>query len=438
MNSEQHIMINGRFLTQSVTGVQRVAMEAVRMLDEMLESGEIDRRQYRFEMLVPPGKRQEVELRHIPVREAGRMSGHLWEQLELPRLTRGKLLVNLCGPAPLAKRQQIVTIHDAAIFANRENFSLVFRSWYRLMFTGFRIASRKVITVSHFSKSEIQRYCGIGERKIAVHHLGVDHMAKTIADHAILAKHGLTPGNYVLAVSSRSPNKNFDAIVKAIRHLGNTAYDCVIVGGANAQVFGQAEVSGVNGETGGHARAEQVPRPVVNQAELAGVPDKPLEEGVGAPVSAAGSTHHGDSHADLIATEERMAGARNGDAAQTPRNRVKLLGYVSDSELKALYEHAGCFIYPSFYEGFGLPPIEAMSCGCPVIVSQAASLPEVCGPHAIYCDPHQYTDLAEKIQQVMGDEALRHSLRERGLAHAEGYRWRSFSGGLFREIVQSG
>ena len=387
MTLQQHIMINGRFLTQSVTGVQRVAMEAVRMLDEMLDSGEIDRSQYRFEMLVPSGKRQEVELRHIPVREAGRMSGHLWEQLELPLLTRGKLLVNLCGPAPLAKRQQIVTIHDAAIFANRENFSLVFRSWYRLMFTAFRIASRKVITVSHFSKSEIQRYCGIGERKIAVHHLGVDHMAKTIADHAILAKHGLTPGNYVLGVSSRSPNKNFDAIVKAISHLGNTTYDCVIVGGANAQVFGQAEVSGVNGET----------------------------------------TDAGEKERTEATT-----------ATKQPGNRVKLLGYVSDSELKALYEHAGCFIYPSFYEGFGLPPIEAMSCGCPVIVSQAASLPEVCGPHAIYCDPHQYTDLAEKIHQVMGDEALRDSLRERGLAHAEGYRWRSFSGGLFREIVQSG
>ncbi|MFS0725638.1 glycosyltransferase family 4 protein [Paenibacillus sp. 1P07SE] len=421
---QQEIMINGRFLTQSVTGVQRVAMEAVRMLDEMLESGEIDRHHYRFTMLVPPGDRQETALQHIRIVEKGRLHGHLWEQLELPAHTRGRLLVNLCGPAPLAKRRQIVTIHDAAIFANRENFSLLFRSWYRLLFTGFRVASRKVITVSHFSKSEIQRYCGIGEGKIAVHHLGVDHMAKTVADAAILERHGLKPGNYVLAVSSRSPNKNFDAIVRAIRHLGDTSYDCVIVGGANSQVFGQAEVDG--------DPADEAARDEIKQS-TARVDASGRQGAV-----QAGAVHvRADQQAgavDYPATAE----ATGGPASQAGGSRVKLLGYVSDSELKALYEHAGCFIYPSFYEGFGLPPIEAMSCGCPVIVSQAASLPEVCGPHAIYCDPHRHTDLAAKISQVMGDEGLRSSMRERGLAHSAGYRWRSFSGGLFSEIVQSG
>lgn len=313
-----------------------------------------------------------------------------------------------------------MTIHDAAIFANRDNFSLLFRSWYRLLFTAFRVASRKVITVSHFSKSEIQRYCGIGERKIAVHHLGVDHMAKTIADEAILARHGLTSGNYVLAVSSRSPNKNFASIVQAIRQLGDTPYDCVIVGGAHAQVFGQAAVGEVERDQGAQANAAVASDTV---QERAGQADG-VAEGQG-------------DRADGMVREQAGQAASMASAAAS-RNRVKLLGYVSDSELKALYKHAGCFVYPSFYEGFGLPPIEAMSCGCPVIVSQAASLPEVCGTHAIYCDPHRPADLADKISQVMGDEALRRSLRERGLTHAASYSWRAFTGGLFAEIVRSG
>ncbi|WP_260405563.1 glycosyltransferase family 4 protein [Paenibacillus sp. 598K] len=331
-----------------------------------------------------------------------------------------------------------MTIHDAAIFANRDNFSLLFRSWYRLLFTAFRVASRKVITVSHFSKSEIQRYCGIGERKIAVHHLGVDHMAKTIADEAILARHGLTSGNYVLAVSSRSPNKNFASIVQAIRQLGDTPYDCVIVGGAHAQVFGQAAVGEVEGEVGVQEsslvkeRADQTDGMAEGRVEQA----DGMAEGRGE--QADGMAEGRGDRADGMVQEPVGHEAASTVSAAASRSQVKLLGYVSDSELKALYEHAGCFVYPSFYEGFGLPPIEAMSCGCPVIVSQAASLPEVCGTHAIYCDPHRPADLADKISQVMGDEALRRSLRERGLTHAAGYSWRAFTSGLFAEIVRSG
>src|SRR5207253_1940106 len=70
-----------------------------------------------------------------------------------------------------------------------------------------------------------------------------------------------------------------------------------------------------------------------------------------------------------------------------------MAGYVTDGELHALYENAACFIFPSFYEGFGLPPLEAMHCGCPVIVSDRASLPEVCGEAAVYCDPDDPADM---------------------------------------------
>lgn len=98
-------------------------------------------------------------------------------------------------------------------------------------------------------------------------------------------------------------------------------------------------------------------------------------------------------------------------------------GFVSDGELRALYENAACFLFPSLYEGFGLPPLEAMSCGCPVIVSREASLPEVCGDAAMYCDAHSVDDIVDKVTQMMGDATLRATWRERGKVHASGFRW---------------
>ncbi|MFM0240598.1 glycosyltransferase family 4 protein [Paraburkholderia phytofirmans] len=98
-------------------------------------------------------------------------------------------------------------------------------------------------------------------------------------------------------------------------------------------------------------------------------------------------------------------------------------GFVSDGELRALYENAACFLFPSLYEGFGLPPLEAMSCGCPVIVSREASLPEVCGNAALYCNAHSVDDIVDKVTQMMEDAAVRETWRERGREHARGFRW---------------
>ena len=98
-------------------------------------------------------------------------------------------------------------------------------------------------------------------------------------------------------------------------------------------------------------------------------------------------------------------------------------GFVSDGELRALYENAACFVFPSLYEGFGLPPLEGMSCGCPVIVSREASLLEVCGDAAMYCDAHSVDDIVDKVTQMMEDAAVRETWCERGREHARGFRW---------------
>jgi glycosyltransferase involved in cell wall biosynthesis len=105
--------------------------------------------------------------------------------------------------------------------------------------------------------------------------------------------------------------------------------------------------------------------------------------------------------------------------------QVVWAGFVSDAELKALYQNAGCLVFPSLYEGFGLPPLEAMYCGCPVIASARTSIPEACGSAAMYCDATSTDDIAEKIAQMMGDANLRQRYRSAGLQHAREFRWES-------------
>ena len=104
-------------------------------------------------------------------------------------------------------------------------------------------------------------------------------------------------------------------------------------------------------------------------------------------------------------------------------DQVKWLGHVSDAELRALYEGAMCFVFPSLYEGFGIPPLEAMNCGCPVLASNAASIPEVCGDAALYFDPQDSGALATLMQRVAEDVVLRASLSKQGVVQAGKFSW---------------
>ena len=105
-----------------------------------------------------------------------------------------------------------------------------------------------------------------------------------------------------------------------------------------------------------------------------------------------------------------------------PRD-VVFVDYVPEEDLPAYYSGAECFILPSLYEGFGLPPLEAMACGCPVIVSDAASLPEVTGDAAITVKPQDTSSLADAIEMVLTDKRLRQELVSKGLNHAQQFSW---------------
>jgi glycosyltransferase involved in cell wall biosynthesis len=351
----KQVCINGRFLTQAMTGVQRYAWEMVRSLDRRLSAEPEIRGRYSFTLVTPRDCTFTASLQHIPVVPCGRLTGQAWEQWELPRHARHRLIVNLCNTAPVSA-PGMVTIHDASVYAVPETYSVAFRLWYRVLLPVLGRRAQLILTVSEFSRSELVQRAGIPREKTRVVPPGADHMLRTPADCGIFARLPVEGGRYILAVGSRSPHKNLDAVVRAVSLLGSSGLPLVAAGGSNSRVF------------------------------------------------------------------------RQGPA--TPEHAFYSAGYVTDSELRALYEHAACFVYPSLYEGFGLPPLEAMSCGAPTVVSRAASLPEVCGDAALYCDPLDPESIAQQVRHLLDDPSQRAELRERGLARARGFTWDRSAGAL--------
>ena len=343
------IYINGRFLMHNITGVQRYAMELIRQMDALIAEDDPAFAPYRFVVLAPHGQIQPLELAHIEIRQVGPLKGHLWEQLTLPLHTTNGFLLNLCNTAPLLKRQQAVTMHDAAVYAVPETYSFAFKAWYKVVFRVVGKTAKRIITCSEFSKRQLMHYAGINKDKLQTIYHGKEHMVGTPIAQGYTEKMGLERP-FVLAVSSMSPNKNFRSIVAALELIGDKDFDVVIAGG-KSKIFNETTPGG---ESSG---------------------------------------------------------------------RVHYLGYVEEEELRALYDKAACFVFPSFYEGFGLPPLEAMACGAPVISSKAASLPEVCGDAVLYCDPHDPQDIADQIRRVMGDPQLREELSARGIEQAAKFSW---------------
>ncbi len=103
------------------------------------------------------------------------------------------------------------------------------------------------------------------------------------------------------------------------------------------------------------------------------------------------------------------------------KERVRLIGVLPDSELKLLYSAARALFFPSLYEGFGFPPLEAMACGCPVLASNKASLPEILGAAALYVDPLDVASIRRAIDRILSDESLRKTLIEKGYERAKAF-----------------
>ncbi|ABY95274.1 MULTISPECIES: glycosyltransferase family 4 protein [Thermoanaerobacter] len=119
-------------------------------------------------------------------------------------------------------------------------------------------------------------------------------------------------------------------------------------------------------------------------------------------------------------------------------DRVLFINYVPQEDLPYLYSAARCLVYPSLYEGFGLPPLEAMACGCPVITSNTSSLPEVVGDAGVMINPHSIEEIAKAIDMVLSNENLRKEMIEKGLKQAQKFSWRKTAEEIYKVIKEIG
>ena len=344
------VFINGKFVAQRMTGVQRVAHNLVLALDRRLAFDDASAAT-RWVLLCPPGHPL-PELREIEVRVIGHAGWplHLWEQFSLPRAARTGLLLNLAGSAPAWAGPQVCTFHDAAVFDQPQSYGFLFRHWYRMLFR--RLARRVplVLTVSEFSRERLQAVLGVSGGRLRVIGAGAEHLLAVDADERVLRDCGVQRGRFFVAVGSLHPGKNLGTLVRAFAKLAGAGLFLVIAGAQDRRVFGAA------------------------------------------------------------ASPQRSDG-------------VVLAGPLGDAALRALYENALALVFPSTYEGFGLPPLEAMSCDCPVAAAQAASIPEVCGEAALYFDPRSVEQIAAAMQLLLDDAPLRRRLIDAGRERARAFTW---------------
>jgi glycosyltransferase involved in cell wall biosynthesis len=351
--------INGRFLMQDATGVQRYALNVARALDaELAADAQIP--------IIAPTGAVDPGLRHVPLLQSGWLSGHAWEQIVLPALWRGRLL-NLCNTAPAVKSDQIVCIHDANIFAAPDSYSRIFRSVYHSLQPRLVRHSARIATVSHAAARQLARHLPIRVEDIAVlpngheHALSWDPTLAQIAPKFLADAFTANNRRFVLALGSRARHKNLALLVKAADGLDELGIDVVIAGG-DAGIFAPGT----------------------------------LEE----------------------------------------RPNIRLMGRVSDHDLAYLLERALCLVFPSLTEGFGLPIVEAMARGCPVVASHSASMPEVCGDAALLASPFDPAAWISHIRALKGSPQLSRDLVGRGHEQVRHFSWSQTAKGYLQLLEQ--
>lgn len=239
---------------------------------------------------------------------------------------------------PVRAKYKMVTIHDVGHLALPNDLSFFKRCYAKLlMYTSTHFYDR-ILTVSEFSKREIIRFEKISERKIAVHPCAVDvNEYYPVTDRtrisAVLKKYSL-PDKYFLYVGNVKPHKNILGMIKGYAEFFQSKINLEIC----LVIVGKKDglLTGVQG---------------------------------------------------LPALLKKF----------NLEDKVFFTGFVDEEDLPSLYCGAQAFLFPSLYEGFGIPALEAMACNCVVVSSTAASLPEVCGDAAIYVDPHSASSIAEGL-----------------------------------------
>ncbi len=274
----------------------------------------------------------------------------------------------LHGPAnvlPLFYRgRSVVTIHDLAIYDHPE--------WFPATLPGSRTFStrvvvpssvtraRRIIAVSENTRQDIVRIFGQNKAKIDVVYEGVDPAGESPDAPAVLARYGLHQGKYVLFLGTVEPRKNVDVLVRAF--------------------------------------ADAAPR---------------MPEDMTLVIAGADGWKFSETAAALEEARKKIGA-----------HRVLRIGYVPHADKNAVIAGAAAFAYPSSYEGFGLPPLEAMAHGVPVVASNVSSLPEVLGDAALLVPPRDASALADVLVRVLTDAHLAKELAGKGRLRAAELSWR--------------
>jgi glycosyltransferase involved in cell wall biosynthesis len=334
------IVLNARFLTQELRGVQRFA-EQICLALKTLRSD--------LQFVCPPDIKMHESARLLGAIPVGKRSGHLWEQWDLPRYLRSQgnpLLVSLGATAPLFYNNQIATHHDITYVRHPESYSWKFRTAYRVMTPLLLKRIQTLITVSQFSKREISSFYDFPADQVLV-------VPNAVSDEFQPGAPLRNERQYLLAVSSPSAHKNFSRMIQAFLALtGHDQVELRIVGGGGA-IFSDPSL-------------------------------------------------------------ERLA-------SSDPR--IKFLGRLSDQALIEQYQNAAAFVFPSLYEGFGIPPLEAQACGCPVLAANAASIPEVLQSSALYFDPLDTEHISRAMSLALNNLTIRQHLRTLGLQNVSRFSW---------------
>lgn len=343
------LSINGRFLAQPVTGVQRYAREITIELDRLLalrRPGEVPAAR----LIVPAGTRPDFALDAISIAETKRGGGPAWTQFVLPLAKRGVLL-SLGNVGPVLASNQIICIHDLNTFLAPESYSAAFRLYYRATLNPLARFAARVVTVSNFSAGMLARFGLKRHEDIAIIPNGHEHVARWRPERSPYAAQGPGERPFVFVLGSRAKHKNVKMLFSIADALDALGLD-ILVAGAPGSYFSAV----------GHVAAPQ---------------------------------------------------------------NVRMLGFVTDDDLAALYKRALCFAFPSLTEGFGLPVLEAMALGCPAVASAAASLPEVCGDAALLADPNAPRAWLDHIARLNSDPGLAQDLRAKGLRQAQRFSWKA-------------
>lgn len=310
-------------------------------------------------------------------------------------------------PLPYTKTS-VVTIHDLAIykypnffpktFLNRQTFST------RLLVPRSLEKASKIIAISKSTKKDIIEEFNINEDKIEVVYEGIvgepgQCPSNSKFHQSVKDKFGIR-GPYILFIGTIEPRKNLLALIKAFRN-AKMVYDSpirdyqLVIAGAKGWNSGpifeaiadaNASILGINPRRSGQER-----RLSINDGRSKTQIEKQGERRVG---------------------KERRTG-----------QPIRPVGYVSHQEKVALLCRAEAFVFPSLYEGFGLPVLEAMNLGTPVITSDVSSLPEVVEDAAILINPQKESDISDAIIQLATDQGLRENLKIKGTNRAAQFSW---------------